>query len=97
MPKLAISKLLNIKLFRDDPKLFKFMQVHESGEDQDVSLTKEAKRILSLLRTRDLKKKIRKWKVFQPSLSHSRHKYVQHKNVNMSWDYWKFPRHPVAA
>ena len=23
--------------------------------------------------------------------------YVQHKNVNMSWDYWRFPRHQVAA
>ena len=57
MPKLSILKLLNIKLFRDDPKLFKFMQVHESGEDQAVSLTKEAKRILSLLHTRDKKTK----------------------------------------
>ena len=24
-------------------------------------------------------------------------KHVQHKNVNMSWDYWKFPCHPVAS
>ena len=24
-------------------------------------------------------------------------KYVQHKNVNVTWYYWKFPRHPVAA
>ena len=32
-----------------------------------------------------------------PSLSHSIHKYVQHKNINMTRDYWKFPRHPVAA
>ena len=24
-------------------------------------------------------------------------KHVQHKNVNMSWDYWKFPCHPIAA
>ena len=24
-------------------------------------------------------------------------KYVQHKNVNMTWDYRKFPRHPVSA
>ena len=24
-------------------------------------------------------------------------KDVQHKNVNVTWDYWKFPRHPVAA
>ena len=24
-------------------------------------------------------------------------KDVQHKNINMSWDYWKFPRNPVAA
>ena len=22
---------------------------------------------------------------------------MQHKNVNTTWDYWKFPRHPVAA
>ena len=24
-------------------------------------------------------------------------KDVQHKNVNMTWDYCKFPRHPVAT
>ena len=23
-------------------------------------------------------------------------KYVQHKNINMTWDSWNFPRHPVA-
>ena len=22
---------------------------------------------------------------------------MQHKIINITWDYWKFPRHPVAA
>ena len=24
-------------------------------------------------------------------------KYVQHENVNMTWYYWKFPRHPLSV
>ena len=40
----------------------------------------------------------RKFQFSQPPLSHLRHKrYSQHKNVNMYWDYWKFPCHPIAA
>ena len=34
---------------------------------------------------------------FEPSLSYSRKINVQHKNVNMTWNYQKCPRHPVAA
>ena len=36
MPKSAITKLLNTKLFRDDQKSFKFMQIHENEEDQSI-------------------------------------------------------------
>ena len=36
---------------------YKFMQVHENEEDQDVSSSKEAKCVLSLLHTRDTKYK----------------------------------------
>ena len=52
-------------------QLFKFMQVHENEEDQAVSLVKDDKHYLSLLYTREGKKKTREYQVFQPPLSHS--------------------------
>ena len=36
-------------------QFFKFMQVRKNEEDQAISLAKEAKRVLSLLHTRDTK------------------------------------------
>ena len=39
----------------------------------------------------------RKCQVFQTQLSHSRHKNMQHKSANITWNYWKCPRHPVTA
>ena len=56
MLKLAMEKLLNPKIIRDDP-FFKFMQVHEDEEDQAMILSEEAKRVLSLLHTRYTKNK----------------------------------------
>ena len=52
MLRLATEKLLNLKLIWDNPICFKFMQVHENEEDQAASLTKETKRVLSLIHTR---------------------------------------------
>ena len=52
MLKLAMKKLLNTELFPDDPNFSKFMQVHENEENQSVSLSKEAKRVLLLVNTR---------------------------------------------
>ena len=75
------------------------MQVHENEEDQAVSLSKESKRMLLLLSTRDTNNNKRQ----ENAKISNRHyhiqdiKYVQHKNINMTWDYHKFPRHPVAA
>ena len=57
-------------------QFFKFIQVHENEEDQAVSLSKEAKCMLSLLNNIYKKEQqtTRKCQNFQPSLSHSRHK-----------------------
>ena len=75
------------------------MQVHENEEDQAVNLAKQAKHVLSFLHTRDTKNNKR-----QENAKFYNHNYhiqdirdVQHKNINMSCDYWKFPSHPVAA
>ena len=75
------------------------MQVHENEEDQAVSLSKETKYVLYLLHTRD-KNNIK----FQGNykISNCRYhikdiKYMQHKKVDMSWYYRKFPCHPIAA
>ena len=80
-------------------KKIKFMQVCENEEDQAVSLEKGAKRVLSLLHNKDTKNiKLKE----HAKISNRRYqiqdiKDVQHKNVNITWDYLKFPRHPVAA
>ena len=74
------------------------MQVHENQEYQVLILAKEAKRVLSLLHTRD--KKNNKQQLKGKFSNHHYHiqdvKYVQHKNINMTWDFWRFPRNPVA-
>ena len=36
MLKVAMENLLNTKLIQDGPNIFKFMQVHENEEKQDV-------------------------------------------------------------
>ena len=70
------------------------MQVHENEEDQAVSLSKESKRMLLLLSTRDTNNNKRQ----ENAKISNRHyhiqdiKYVQHKNVNMTWDYRNFTR-----
>ena len=75
------------------------MQVYENEENQDVSLAKEAKCVLFLLHTRGTNRN----KLQENDIFYNLHyyiqdiKYVQHKNINMSWDYRKFPCHPVAA
>ena len=40
MMKLEMETILNPELLHDDPKLYNFMQVHESEEDKDVNLPK---------------------------------------------------------
>ena len=40
MLNLEMEKLLNTELIRDEPNDFKFMQIHENEEYQDVSLAK---------------------------------------------------------
>ena len=71
------------------------MQVHENKEKQSVSLAKGSEPALSLFHTRYIKNNKKKLSS-QPSLYIQDMKYVQHKNVNMSWYYWKFPMHPFA-
>ena len=67
MIKLAMENILNIELIRDDPNFFKFMQVHKNEEDKYVILAKEAKRVLSLLNTRNTNNnKRKKYQDFQP-------------------------------
>ena len=75
------------------------MQVHENEEDQDVRLAKESKRVLSFIYNRDTSNNKRRgnYKFYHPHYHIQDIKYVQHKNINMSWYYWKFPRHPVSA
>ena len=51
--KLSMENILNTELIRYDSIFFKFMQVHENEEDQDVSVAKEAKCVLLLLHTID--------------------------------------------
>ena len=54
--------------------------------------------MLSFLYNRDTKNNKRQ----ENAKMYNRHyhikdiKYVQHKNINTTWDYWKFPWHPVA-
>ena len=48
MLKLAMANLLNNELIQDYQNCFKFMQVHENEEYQDVSLVKEAKRFFTI-------------------------------------------------
>ena len=55
MLKVDIENLLNPEFIGDDPNVFKFMQVHENEEQQDVSLAKEDKHGVLLLNTRDIK------------------------------------------
>ena len=78
---------------------FKFMQVHKNEEDLSISLAKEAKLVFSSLHNRYTKNN-----KGQKNAKFSNHCYYvqdindfQYKNSNISWDYQKFPRHPVAA
>ena len=75
------------------------MQVNENEEDKPVSLPKEAKRVLSLLHIRYANNnKHQENAKFSNCHYHIQDiKYVQHKNINMTWDYRKFPRSPVSA
>ena len=75
------------------------MQVHKNEEDQALSLVIYSKRVLSLIHNRDKKNNKR-----QENSNFSNHhyhiqdiKYVQHKNVKMTWYYCNFSCHPVAA
>ena len=56
MLKLAMENILIPELIWDNSIFFKFMQVHENEEDQAIILSKEAKRILSLILTRNTDK-----------------------------------------
>ena len=75
------------------------MHVHENEEDQAAILSKEAKRVLLLIHTRDTKNKKQQenTKISNRNYHTQGIKYVQHKNVNMTWAYQKFPSHPVDA
>ena len=55
--------------------------------------------MLSLLHTRYTKNNKRKENTNFPNRHYHIQdiKYVKNKNVNMTWDYWNFPRHQVAA
>ena len=93
-----MAKLWNPELIWYKPNI----QVHASSWKRIRSrckLRKEAKFLLSLLHTKDTNNK--KWQenteFSKWSLSNSRQKDVQHKNVNMDWDYRKFPINPVAS
>ena len=55
MLKSAMENIWITKLVRYDPKLFKFMQIHEYEEDQALSLVKQSKCVLSLIHNRDTK------------------------------------------
>ena len=57
MLNLEIAKLLNTKLIRGDHNIFEFMQFHENGKYQDVSLSKEAQHVLSLINNIDTNNK----------------------------------------
>ena len=75
------------------------MPVHENEEDQAVSLAIEAKFVLSLIHNRYTKnnKKQEHTTFYNSHYQIQYIKFVQHQNVNMTWDYQKFHRHPVAA
>ena len=75
------------------------MKVNENEYDQAASLAKEAKCVLSLLHTRGNKnnKYQENAKPFISSYHIQDKKYMQHKRDNMSWDYRKFPRHPIST
>ena len=81
-----MSNLLNTELIQYYPIFFKNMQVHENEEDQALSLSKEDKRLLLLLHTRDTPKQktTGNFQASQPSLSHSRYKIfstLKHQHV----------------
>ena len=75
------------------------MQVHENEEDRAVSLSKEAKHVLSFINNRDTRNN--KWQENSKYPNRQYHiqdiKNVQHKNLNVTWYYRKFTRNPVAA
>ena len=70
------------------------MQVYKNEEDLAVSLAKESKQVLSVIHTIGIKNNRRQ----ENAKISNRHyhiqdiKYVQHKNVNMTWDYRNFTR-----
>ena len=74
------------------------MKVNENEEDQAASLAKESKRDLSLIHIRYTKNNKHQENAKFSNLNYHIQdiKYVQHKNVNMYWDYCKFPRHPIS-
>ena len=68
-------------------------------EAQYVSLETEYQRVLAFIHTRDTKHSNT-----QENTEFSTRCYqieyikdIQHKNVSMSWDYRKFPCHPVTS
>ena len=84
--KLAMAKLLNTRLIPDDPKITKFMQFHGNEENEYVSLSKEAKRVLLFINTRDTKNN-----TLQEHFKYSNHHYhieyikdVLHNNVKIT-------------
>ena len=74
------------------------MIFYENKVDQAISLSKEANCVLSLLRNWDTKSN----KCQENDMYSTHHYHIQdikdvyYKNVNMYWDYWKFPCHPVT-
>ena len=69
------------------------MQVHENEEGQAIILAKEAKSVSSLIHTRDTKNNA---KFFMGHYHIQNINNTKNKNINITWDYRKFPGHPVA-
>ena len=93
MLKLSMVNILNTELIRDDPifpRLCKFMKMKKIKMLLNVCYSPS---ILGIQRTTDDKKT-----KFSYCYYHIQDNiYVQHKNVNTTGKYWKFPRHLVAA
>ena len=55
--------------------------------------------MLLFLHTRDKREQqaARKCQIYNCRYHIQDIKNVQHKDININWDYWKFPWHPVAA
>ena len=96
---LAMTNLLNTESIREDPIYFQFTKVHENEEDQTTSLSKEAEFVLYIFNTRYINNnELQESTKFSNRHYHIQHiKDMQHKNFNISWDYWKFHCRTVAA